>query len=125
MSQHYQKVILPQKERLGSEEARIRIEQQERLSHSLATEQIKNQVKRGLQMQHNALLWDQLQQDKWQKSFNFQHEREVDLSSNMLTSLQKRQYDYNAQNLNRMRQEAYKDVLDRQVLMKQEDARLL
>jgi hypothetical protein len=56
----------------------------------MATEQIRAHVKRELEQQHNQILLGQVKESHWQKAFNFQKEREIDLSSNMLQSLHRR-----------------------------------
>jgi hypothetical protein len=41
------------------------------LSHSLAAEQVRDQVKRVIDSQNGQLLFNQMQNQQWQKSFNF------------------------------------------------------
>ena len=66
------------------------------LTNALATEQLKDQVKRTIAQQGGQLLYNQVQNQQWQKAFNFQKEREVDMSQNQLQSLHRRQYDLNS-----------------------------
>lgn len=47
------------------------------------------------------------------------------MSQNQLQSLHRRQYDLNSQELSKRRQEAYKEILDSQVAMKDNQDRLL
>ena len=89
----------------------------------MATEQIKAHLKRQLESDHNQQLVSQLKQAQWQKSSNYLKEREIDLSSNMLQSLHRRQFDLNSMDMNKQRQVAYRQVLDEQVELKPEHER--
>ena len=63
MSEHYNKVILPKVRQASVEDQRREQEQKERLSQSMATEHIKEVLKRNLEEQNRALLANQMNQE--------------------------------------------------------------